>query len=295
MASGTVCYLHGVGGVREDWAAPLVAPLLEIAPLALPRFIAPGYSDLLAETRIEPGSPAVPEPAPAWMAEASSAEARRDYVERQRRIATSLQDVGEALPAGAAWPLLIPRPSELSDRLPWDRVIRTPVLGVDQVGRFLDDPEARDAVAHRIVEHLRQTPGPVTLIGHSLGSLVAVDVLARLPDDVTVSMLITLGSPLGHPAIGTRLRDRPFPYARVGGWVNAVHLLDPITLGRGAAALFPAAHDVFLPVLAGDSGLAGLVRGLRRAATAHLDYAYLASDTVRRAVILGVHGAEAIA
>lgn len=114
------------------------------------------------------------------------------------------------------------------------------------------------------------------------GLLIALDLLARL--DHPIDLLVTVGAPLGHPDISQRLVDRGVDLARLGGWLNVVHLLDPVPFGRGASELFPAATDVFLPVLAGGSGLSGFARGLARAATAHLDSTYLSSEVVRTVV-----------
>lgn len=277
MSSGTVVYLHGMGGARPTWADPLGLSDVSV--------IAPHYADLL-----EPGRDVyavrrqhVPP------TEASSSDRER-YVARQRELADTLEDVGEAVPRGTAWPSVLPHPARLPDRLPLPQVLRSPLFGIDQVGRYLDDDARRAAVQARVRDALRRARPPVVVLAHSLGSVVIVDMLDDLPCDL--ELLVTLGSPLGHEAVASAVPMGPFPYPRVGGWANVVHLLDPVPFGRGLADRIPAALDVYLPVLAGApspaAALPWLVGGIARAATAHLDTTYLASDTVRTAVLLGL-------
>lgn len=289
---GTLVFLHGVGGLRPGWADGLLAHLCRVATDV--NVVAPSYVDLLTGVP-EPAEPAEQrEPGadgPADLGAAPSdrqAAYRAAYVRRQEALAAALAAASDALPPGMSWPAGLPRPGLLPDRLPLPRVLRTPLLGLDQVGRYLDDPGRRDVVLRRVRAALAPVRGPITLVGHSLGSLVALDLLADPGREV--SLLVTLGSPLGHAAVADRVAAPSIPYERLGGWVNVVHLLDPVPFGRGLRDRFPAALDVYLPVLSGVSGVGGLVRGVGRAATAHLDTTYLESDTVRTAIARGLAG-----
>ncbi|MGI9197204.1 MAG: hypothetical protein ACR2KE_07040 [Candidatus Nanopelagicales bacterium] len=270
MAS--VVYLHGMGGARPHWADPLQLP----EGIAC---VAPQYADL-----IDHGSDVYARP-PSIVAEESTASERAAYVDRQRELVRELEARGEAIPRGTAWPSFLPHPARLPDRLPLPRVLRSSIFGVDQVGRYLDDEGRRAAILLRVRAALDAAEPPVVVIAHSLGSVVMVDLLADLPRDI--ALLVTVGSPLGHEAVGRSISGSPFPYGRVGGWVNVVHLLDPVPFGRGLADRFPAAHDLYLPVTAG-LGPGSILTGIARAATAHLDTTYLASDTVRAAVRYGL-------
>ena len=277
MSDGTVVYLHGMGGARPTWADPL--GLHDVAT------IAPHYADLL-----EPDTAVYAQRrVPAATAEATTSE-REAYVDRQRALADALQSVGEAVPRGTSWPSVFPHPARLPDRLPLPKVLRTPLFGIDQVGRYLDDESRRAAVIDRARAALAAARPPVVVLAHSLGSVVMVDMLSDLPCDI--DLLITLGSPLGHEAVFSAVPVGPFPYGRIGGWVNVVHLLDPVPFGRGLADRQPAALDTYLPVLAGSpsalAALPWLVSGIARAATAHLDSTYLSSETVRAAVRIGL-------
>ncbi|MBK9698225.1 MAG: hypothetical protein IPO80_12885 [Propionibacteriaceae bacterium] len=70
---------------------------------------------------------------------------------------------------------------------------------VDDAKRYADDKNVRDSVQHVVVTALEQIPphSSVVLVAHSLGSVVAVDVLKKLPGDLRIEVLITIGSPLG--------------------------------------------------------------------------------------------------
>jgi hypothetical protein len=272
QAHGSIVYLHGVGGARSAWWRPITRTLgsrrVEI--------IAPAYDDLLtASARVHARRE--------HRDVAGAAEhERRSYVERQRRLATLVDAVGEA--THLSWPIGLPHPAALADRLPLASILRAPVFGLDQVGRYLDDDARRAAVLHRTATAILRAPRPRVVIAHSLGSVVAWDLLAD--PRVDMDLLITLGSPLAHPALA--VESTPFPYDRVGAWLNVVHPLDPVPAGRGLHGSFPQAYDSFLPplppVISPSSALSRLSAAVTGAATSHLDSSYLASRTVLMAV-----------
>jgi hypothetical protein len=265
---GSVIYLHGVGGAQPRWRRPVAGALDDHAV----DLIAPTYDDLLTT--------------------AGSIHARRDpvavsdvhdaargaYLARQRRLRDLITRVGEA--THRAWPVSLPHPGEIADRLPLHSVLRSPFFGLDQMGRYLDDAARRAAVLHRVRSALLRAPRPRVVIGHSLGSVVAMDLLAD--PDIDVDLLITLGSPLAHPAVDVQLHG--FPYRRLGAWLNVVHLVDPVPAGRGLSAIFPGVCDAFISPLPGQEGsphvLSRLVTAVTRAATSHLESTYLESPTV---------------
>ena len=278
-SAGTVVYLHGVGGLREDWQRPLREA---VGPA--PGILAVEYADLLtAPTGM---AHRVGRAAPLGdLGRGSRDPARAAYVERQRALARVLESSGEAIPPGTSWPAGLLRPGGLPDRLPLPQMMRAPVFGLDQVGRYLEEPACRDAVLSRVAAAMAAAAPPVVLIGHSLGSIVAADLIDH--DDMRVELLVTLGSPLGHAAIEAGPAGS-FPYGRIGGWLNVVHLLDPVPFGRGLSTRFPAALDAYLPVLASPRGIVSAMAGLARVATAHLESTYLSSQTVASAVRYGL-------
>jgi hypothetical protein len=78
-------------------------------------------------------------------------------------------------------------------------------------------------------------PGPHVVVSHSLGTVIAYDVLIALADAPRVDALITLGSPLGisevHDALAPPWTARDgWPTGRLGegAWVNVADRLDPV-------------------------------------------------------------------
>lgn len=284
--TAVLAYLHGVGGVRPGWAEGLLSQ----EGLHSVRVVAPSYASILSETP-EPGGyvPGTDAPALLDLVEVS-ADQRAAYRVRQQALAARAAACTDVVPTGLAWPPILPRPS----RWPVLDLLESParfIAGLDQARRYVRDPRLRRRVLKHVHAGLDSAvqagapdadTGPIVLVGHSLGAIVALDLFAEL--DYRVDLLVTLGAPLGHADIAERLTDRGVDVSRLGGWLNVVHLLDPVPLGRGAAALFPAATDVYLPVLSGGSGLTGLARGFARAATAHLDSTYLSSEVVRTSI-----------
>lgn len=96
----------------------------------------------------------------------------------------------------------------------------------------------RRDVRARAVEALRlgaERPGPHMVIAHSLGSVIAYDVLTAVPDAPRVDALVTIGSPLGISEVRQELAppwtaDHGWPTDRLdtGPWTNVYDRLDPV-------------------------------------------------------------------
>jgi hypothetical protein len=114
--------------------------------------------------------------------------------------------------------------------------------------------------------------GELVIIGHSLGSVLAADLLYHLPPAVDVGLLVTIGSPLARKPVREHLRRirSQFPFERVGPWLNVVGVLDPVAVGAGITEQFPEALEVFV-----DTGKPSL--------TAHAATTYLDQDVVAQA------------
>jgi pimeloyl-ACP methyl ester carboxylesterase len=100
---------------------------------------------------------------------------------------------------------------------------------VDQAGRYFADPETRARVGDRVAAAV--TPDTRVVVAHSLGSIVAYEVLCAHPE-WSVSTLVTIGSPLGaetfvrphlHPAPVDGTCAWPGP---VRTWVNIASVGD---------------------------------------------------------------------
>ena len=63
-------------------------------------------------------------------------------------------------------------------------------------------PDAKYMIRHRLAEILRKHKNKqILLLSHSMGTVIAFDVLVNMIPDVQIHTLVTMGSPLGLPVI----------------------------------------------------------------------------------------------
>ena len=118
------------------------------------------------------------------------------------------------------------------------------------VAYYLEVPAVRDAVLEVVLGDLRgRLPdgGDLVVVAHSLGTVVAYDLMTRLPARYRVRRLVTAGSPLGYPVVQRNLLGAPgdgpppvpaaLPAAR-GAWVNAYDVADFVCLIHPLAGRF---------------------------------------------------------
>ncbi|WP_067650064.1 trypsin-like serine peptidase [Nocardia harenae] len=99
------------------------------------------------------------------------------------------------------------------------------------VAAYLEDEAVRRGVLDAVRADL-PARGELILVAHSLGTVVALDLLTELPPEVEVSLLATAGSPLGLDAVQQRLlAGGPKRPERVGEWINTFYGGDPIAIG----------------------------------------------------------------
>jgi hypothetical protein len=119
---------------------------------------------------------------------------------------------------------------------------RTP-LGTPAIDAFTRDvyvylsyPGVRRRIDEIVAEHVS---GPCVVLGHSLGSVVAYNVLRATPESEDVKRYVTVGSPLGVRAIQKKL-DTPLTMpACTNAWYNAMDERDVVALRPLDAATFP--------------------------------------------------------
>lgn len=86
----------------------------------------------------------------------------------------------------------------------------------------------------------------ILLISHSMGSIVAFEVLSQLPQDVNVDTFVTIGSPLGQPVVMGKIfaelnhefvkfKKLKTPVAITKNWFNLSDLEDKITINYNLA------------------------------------------------------------
>lgn len=101
---------------------------------------------------------------------------------------------------------------------------------------YLKFPMARRRINAIIADALPEE-GEVFVLGHSLGSVVAYDVV-RNASGISVPLLTTVGSPLGVRKISEMLEPRRFPDA-AQAWFNAYDTRDIVALRALDAVNFP--------------------------------------------------------
>ncbi|HEV7788325.1 MAG TPA: hypothetical protein VGP05_04875 [Pseudonocardia sp.] len=109
--------------------------------------------------------------------------------------------------------------------------------------RFLPDADSyiftdkRNAIQDRLRQALDAVDGPVIVVSHSLGTIVAYDVLSE-PRFASraVPLLITLGAPLGYTEIQDVIAHPLRVPAPVQLWTNFADPLDVITLDTTLAS-----------------------------------------------------------
>jgi len=118
------------------------------------------------------------------------------------------------------------------------------------VAYYLELPQMRESVLQIVERALRAAlpnGGDIVVVGHSLGSIVAYDLLTRLPAEYRVRLLVTAGSPLGFPVVQKNLLGHvagqpvaipgPVPGIRAG-WLNAYDEHDFVALIHPLAGTF---------------------------------------------------------
>ncbi|MFE1250914.1 trypsin-like serine peptidase [Streptomyces sp. NPDC058766] len=107
----------------------------------------------------------------------------------------------------------------------------TIALFLRDVDLYLGDSAVRQAVLDRVMETMPGS-GELVLVTHSLGTVVGVDLLTRLPEGLDPVLLVTAGSPLGMDGVNERLLVRgPHRPARVHDWVNVWCPNDAVAIG----------------------------------------------------------------
>lgn len=118
---------------------------------------------------------------------------------------------------------------------------------IPQVRNYMSSSEVRHAIWNKVIQSISGHK-EVVIVGHSLGSVIAVDVVPRLPRNTIVRALITVASPLCWAPL--RKHSKPlkgsqsFPFERVRSWVNVFEPRDVVAFRRGIASYYPMALDV---------------------------------------------------
>lgn len=231
-SKAALVFLHGVGpGDPDDgWKESLATALVECGYPALDgvSVIAPKYPNSLFDYPDDEKHEVPPIQIRPLRGDRAT-EFRRDLERRTSHLEAMLgpDEGGVARPAAKALVTL---------GVPIKR----------QASRYINNERsARARVLKRVIDQIPPT-GDIVLVGHSLGSIVALDLVRRLPPEVHVKGLVTLGSPAGHPQFqkgSDRLELRNPPPHNVDWWVNFWSAGDPITSLQGISHSFPWVLD----------------------------------------------------
>lgn len=129
-----------------------------------------------------------------------------------------------------------PPPASPFEALPFPRPVRIAAFRelvkrtwADVYAYFFGD--AKEPMRRVLRTSLGGIDGPVVVVGHSLGSIIAYDVLReRASGDLEIPLLVTLGSPLGVTEVQD-LVERPLQVPQaVAAWRNASDARDLVAL-----------------------------------------------------------------
>ena len=258
---GHVTFVHGIGNkpepsvLLEHWRAALLdddgidlaslgvsSSLVYWADVLYPQPLVDASGDESALLELAPMVDAAPSDL-SWLASLPPQE--RGFVERlgiEVGLATVTPTPGDDLEAIVADSPLeaVPLPPWLKRRLmrAFLRDVHHYLYDVEFSPRTGESFRVRRDVRARTVAALTNDgpmPRPHVVIGHSLGSVVAYDVLVNCPGTPPVDGIITVGSPLGLSEVQGALTP---PYTRSDGWpercladgrwVNVSDGLDPV-------------------------------------------------------------------
>lgn len=146
------------------------------------------------------------------------------------------------------------RPRSPYDWAPKEWVTRLIMTRMPEIQRYRANAPLRAAVRERCLQQL--PAGDVLLVAHSLGSVVAFDMLHYLPRTTHVELLLTIGSPMARKpwrATLDQYRGR-FPTGSVTSWINLVNTGDWVTGGDGIHLWYPQAIDTYESLGLGNHG-----------------------------------------
>lgn len=269
----TLLFLHGVGpgDLEGKWKTPLDDALTNLGYPSLEsvEVVAPQYAHALKGWDEKDPLPGVKVKQPSREA---AKQNRRNFERRVGAIEFRLgrHDRGHVMPgfeglvdaavgAGLVLPLL------------------------EQARKYISDVQIRAHILNRILGQLPES-GPVVIVGHSLGSVIAADLLRRLPQGIDVRGMVTIGSPLAHGGFDVdKLRaSMAEPPTNLAWWVNFWNFGDPVAAHRGVSAVFPWLIDL-------------RINTKQIGVPAHAAVAYLADGVVAESIGFALFGSRSTA
>lgn len=247
MSGPYLLFLHGVNaGTDRDWLGPLNEAIswFGFEPFAGDRVITPDYrSALQGKVGLDEAPPITWKRPP----EQELRTAQTEFVVKTAALERRIRGYADG------WDVPLQPPAAPT----------IPSIGglLDEARRYAREETVRNAVWDTVLQSVGDLDGrpELVILAHSLGSVVARDVLKRLPADLAMKLLVTIGSPVGSVPAFQKVGPRgfSFPYGRLGAWVNIFEPRDPVTGARGLSKLYPEVLD--LPVTLPDLVFPGLL------------------------------------
>lgn len=274
----TLVYLHGINSKGPEapstsrWKEGLARGLDAAGYPGIEEInvVAPGYVDLLKRMSGDPvaSEAKLPPVTKRFRTPQQLKQQKAAFDRRTAAIERLLEDTfrgNENLVTHAAQAV-----AAVSIDVPW----------FSEASNYMSDESVRRKVLDRILRQLPQR-GSVVLVGHSLGSVIAADLLPRIPQELSIAGMITIGSPLSQSnfdlrKLGTDLSDSP---ANLAWWVNFWSRTDPVTARRGAASAVPWLLDICVPTP-------------RIPFSAHGSHEYLEEEIVGKAIGYALFGSQ---
>ncbi|MBC9926447.1 MULTISPECIES: hypothetical protein [unclassified Leucobacter] len=222
--------LHGVGAgdVNDDWRDSLSTALVSLGypELTETRVIVPKYAHALLGSDDKTALPEITVKQPP---RAQARQNRRDF---ERRIGAIEFRLGRHNHGSA----------RIGGDTTIDLAVKLPQFA--QARNYMQKPQIRAQVLSRILSTLPES-GQVVIVAHSLGSVIAADLVRRLPSGLKVSGMVTIGSPLANGNFNPgNLRDiLKEPPTNLAWWVNFWNSHDPVAAHRGVSSVFPWVID----------------------------------------------------
>lgn len=241
-----IVFIHGRGQghrseseIRTNWLEGLDNGYrqLDRRPVSRSTILPPFYGailDRLTAAResptghaVERGASATHEAVDPFTAAMVERIARRAGVDEQEAMITASVPVVERGFRDLAWVQALAEAAER--RAPW-----LAALGIEHfvadVHAYMTLPTVRRAV-HDVVRPAI-TAGPCVVVAHSLGTIVAYQLLTELADRAHATLLVTAGSPLGIGVIRHNLRPPLGIPTGVQAWLNASDPRDFVALAE---------------------------------------------------------------
>lgn len=220
----SLVFIHGRHARQVDWVSAIETGLAAAGRERLPddlNLVEVDYADVLHDVL-------------AHMPERELPTGERDagFADHQQQVRRSLHPFTD-------------RPRSPFDFAPKEWVTRQLIRRMPEIQRYRAFPGVRAAVRASCLEQLPDDH--VIVVAHSLGAVVAFDLMHYLPKGTHVDLLLTIGSPMARRQWRETLAPfrGEFPTGLVTSWVNLVNKGDWVTAGDGIHLWYPQAIDVF--------------------------------------------------